>query len=200
MLETSIAGDPLDQFRIWFDDAVSAKVKEPNAMTLATADAWGRPSARIVLLKGLDQRGLTWFTNYQSRKGQELATNQNAAIVFFWAELERQVRVEGIVEMTTPSESNEYFNSRPIGSRIGAWASPQSQVIPNREVLEENEQRLREEMGDAPTRPEHWGGYRLTPRMFEFWQGRTSRLHDRLRYSRQVNVNDTQWKLERLAP
>jgi pyridoxamine 5'-phosphate oxidase len=183
-------------FQSWFEQAQTAQIKEPNAMTLATVDAYGRPSARIVLLKGLDQRGFVFFTNYDSRKGQDMHTNPNAALVFFWVELERQVRVEGSIQKISPEDSDTYFHSRPVSSRIGAWASPQSQVISSRAVLEENERRFKETYGEQPNRPPHWGGYRLNAEVVEFWQGRTSRLHDRLRYRR----SGSEWSVERLAP
>ncbi|HLU20205.1 MAG TPA: pyridoxamine 5'-phosphate oxidase [Pusillimonas sp.] len=196
LLENSLASTPLEQFAVWFDEALKANVIEPNAMTLATADAGGRPSARIVLLKGIDDQGLVFFTNYQSRKGQELAAQPHASLLFFWPELERQVRLEGKVEKVSPNESDLYFESRPLGSRIGAWASPQSQPI-SREELERRSQELAESLGESPSRPPHWGGYRLVPERVEFWQGRPSRLHDRLVYER----NDLgQWQITRLAP
>jgi pyridoxamine 5'-phosphate oxidase len=204
--ENSILNDPIEQFSVWFAHAQNAKLREPNAMTLATADAFGRPSARIVLLKGVDARGFTWFTNYQSRKGDDLNLNSHAALVFFWNELERQVRIEGTVTKISEAESDDYFESRPEGSRLGAWASPQSRVIESRADLEAREKLFAEQfkidLGNptrgAIPRPAHWGGYRLNPTMIEFWQGRSSRLHDRLRFARK-NPNQA-WKLERLAP
>jgi pyridoxamine 5'-phosphate oxidase len=197
--EATVARDPIAQFAVWYDDAVAAGLPEPEAMTLATATPDGRPSARIVLLRGFDDRGFCFFTNYSSRKGSELETNPHAAIVFHWTELERQVRIEGRVERTTGAESDAYFHSRPSGSRIGAWSSPQSAVIPDRAVLEEQYDRFRAAHPDdaAIPRPEHWGGYRLVPERIEFWQGRPSRLHDRLRFSR---AGGGPWTLERLAP
>lgn len=196
LLENSLASAPLDQFAIWFDEALKANVIEPNAMTLATADAEGRPSARIVLLKGIDDRGLVFFTNYQSRKGRELAAQPHASLLFFWPELERQVRLEGTVEKVSAHESDQYYETRPLGSRIGAWASPQSQPI-SRDELERRSQEFAESLGQSPDRPPHWGGYRLVPDRVEFWQGRPSRLHDRLVFER----NDLgQWQVTRLAP
>ncbi|HEY0733295.1 MAG TPA: pyridoxamine 5'-phosphate oxidase [Herpetosiphonaceae bacterium] len=196
--ESEVDADPFVQFRVWFDHALGAQLPEPNAMTLATATPDGKPSARVVLLKGFDQRGFVFYTNYQSRKGDEIEANRWAALVFFWPELERQIRIEGRVERVSQQESDDYFASRPAGSRLGAWTSPQSQVISSRDVLE---QRLsaftaRYEEQDIP-RPPHWGGYRVAPTSIEFWQGRPSRLHDRLRYRRN---DDQRWLLERLAP
>jgi pyridoxamine 5'-phosphate oxidase len=195
--ETHVRPDPLGQFHQWFDEAVNAKVMEPNAMTLATAGADGRPSTRVLLLKGADERGLVWFTNYASRKGRDLAANPFAAIQFFWGELERVVRVEGRVEKVADTESDTYYRSRPLGSRIGAWASPQSEVISSRDVLEAAWAEQQQRLGEDPPRPQHWGGYRLVPDRWEFWQGRTSRLHDRLVFDRGT---DGQWALRRLAP
>lgn len=196
--EAEVDSDPFAQFRVWFDHALAAQLPEPNAMTLATATPDGRPSARVVLLKGFDQRGFVFYTNYQSRKGGEIEGNGWAALVFFWPELERQIRVEGRVERVTQQESDDYFGSRPAGSRLGAWASPQSQVIPGREVLEQRLSALAAQYEDqAVPRPEHWGGYRVVPVSIEFWQGRPSRLHDRLRYRWR---DEQRWILERLAP
>ncbi len=194
--ETEVSADPLLLFQLWFDQAIKAQCPEPNSMTLATADAMGNPSARIVLLKGADQNGFTFFTNYESQKGKELAARPQAALLFHWHELERQVRIKGKVERVTSAESDDYYHSRPPASRIGAWASPQSAEIPNREFLEEAEKRLKEKFGDAPPRPEHWGGYRLHPTDIEFWQGRPSRLHDRIHY----RLDGGKWKITRLAP
>ena len=194
--EAELAPNPLPLFQIWFDQAVKAECPEPNSMTLATADASGNPSARIVLLKGADEAGFTFFTNYESQKGKELATRPHAALLFHWHELERQVRIKGIVDRVSTDESDAYFNSRPAASRIGTWASPQSAEIPNREFLEEAEKRFSAEFGDKPPRPAHWGGYRLHPTEIEFWQGRPSRLHDRIHYQL---VGD-QWRITRLAP
>lgn len=192
------AADPMDTFAAWFAEAQSAGLYEPNAMTLATADAQGRPSARVVLLKGVDERGFSFFTNYASRKGRDLAANPWAALCFWWGPLERQVRVEGQVEKLSEAESDAYFQTRPFGSRLSAWVSPQSQVIPNRQVLEERLAQLEAEYaGQDPPRPAYWGGYRLIPSAFEFWQGGLYRLHDRLAYTRQP---DGTWRLDRLAP
>lgn len=195
--ETNVDPDPLIQFRIWFEEAVRSEVDEVNAMTLATHDATGIPDARIVLLKGLDKKGFVFFTNYCSVKGKQLEKYPGAALVFFWKELERQVRVRGTVSKIAASESDEYFHSRPEGSRIGAWASPQSEVIANRKLLEDyvaGKEKLF--AGKDIPRPEFWGGYRVVPASVEFWQGRENRLHDRIRYIFENN----QWRLERLAP
>ncbi len=192
-----VAADPIAQFHHWFDEAVKAKAAEPNAMTLATVGAHGRPSTRVLLLKGADAQGLVWFTNYDSRKGLELAHTPFAAMQFFWPELERVVRIEGRVSRVSEAESDEYYASRPLGSRIGAWASPQSRPLASRNELEQAWAARQAELGDNPARPAHWGGYRLVPDRWEFWQGRPSRLHDRLRYT-----PDSQggWLRERLAP
>ncbi|PLC53107.1 pyridoxamine 5'-phosphate oxidase [Pollutimonas nitritireducens] len=196
LLEASLATTPLEQFTLWFNEALQAAVPEPNAMTLATTTPEGRPAARIVLLKGFDERGFTFFTNYASRKGRELAANPFASLLFFWPQLERQVRLEGSIEKVSAAESDEYFQSRPLGSRIGAWVSPQSQPI-TRGELEARLIALTESLGGDPPRPEHWGGYRLRPDYIEFWQGRPSRLHDRLVFQRE---NDENWSRMRLAP
>ena len=197
--ENGIASNPLYQFTTWYDEAVAAGLPEPEAMTLSTATQEGRPSARIVLLRGYDERGFCFFSNYASQKGRELAANPYAAVTFHWVELERQVRIAGRVEKVSASESDAYFKSRPAQSRIGAWSSPQSEVIASRDTLEqfvkEYQERYPEE--SAIPRPEHWGGYRVIPERIEFWQGRPSRLHDRLRFSR---VEQGTWTLERLAP
>jgi pyridoxamine 5'-phosphate oxidase len=194
--ETASAADPLQQFQAWFDQALKAQLPEPNAMTLATVSADGRPSTRVVLIKGCDARGLVWYTNYESRKGRELAGNAFAALQFHWVELERVVRVEGRVEKVSDTESDAYYASRPLDSRLGAWASPQSQVIPSRSVLVTAAARAAATHLLNPPRPPHWGGYRLEPDRWEFWQGRKSRLHDRLRY----RLQDGTWLRERLAP
>ncbi len=189
--------DPLLQFQQWLDEAIQGKLPEPNAMTLATVGSDLRPSTRVVLIKGLDARGIVWYTNYDSRKGQELAGNPYAALQFHWVELERLVRIEGLVEKIDPAESDAYFHARPLDSRIGAWASPQSQVIPDRGVLVTNAARYAAQFLLRPPRPPHWGGYRLKPDNWQFWQGRKSRLHDRLRYRLEASG---EWVRERLAP
>jgi pyridoxamine 5'-phosphate oxidase len=194
--EAEAGGVPAALFQRWLAEAIDAKVPEPNAMTVATVDADGRPSTRIVLIKYADERGLVFFTNYDSRKGRELAVNPHAALQFHWVELERVVRVEGRVEKTSAEESDAYFVTRPLDSRIGAWASPQSQVISSRAVLLGNAAKASARFGLHPPRPEHWGGYRLVPQSWEFWQGRRSRLHDRVRFS----LSDGSWVRERLAP
>lgn len=196
LLESQAAGNPFDQFAAWFGQAVDAGQNEVNAMTLATATPAGVPSARIVLLKGFDERGFTFFTNYLSRKGQELLENPHASLLFFWSALERQVRLEGTIEKVAPDESDAYYHSRPLGSRLGAWVSEQSRPT-TREALEAREAEMTARFGDNPPRPEHWGGYRLVPARIEFWQGRPSRLHDRLLYTRQP---DGHWERTRLAP
>jgi len=195
--EADVAKNPIDQFESWFKAAVDAQLYEPNVMTLATADRFGKPSARIVLLKGFDQNGFTFFTNYDSVKGKEMKENPQASLVFFWAELERQVRIDGVVSKVDPEVSTAYFHTRPKGSQIGAMASPQSKVIENREFLEQKVEQLSHDYADAMVpRPEHWGGYLIEPLYMEFWQGRPSRLHDRICYELQDGV----WVIKRLAP
>ena len=197
--EADVERNPLRQFSLWYEAAVAAGVPEPEAMTLSTATPEGRPSARIVLLRSYDERGFCFFSNYNSHKGRELAINPYAALTFHWVEQERQVRIEGRVEKTSLAESDAYFFSRPSRSRIGAWSSPQSEVIPGRETLDQLFSKFQEKYSDesAIPRPEFWGGYRVIPECIEFWQGRPSRLHDRLRFSRDEK---TAWTLQRLAP
>jgi pyridoxamine 5'-phosphate oxidase len=195
--ESASHPDPTHQFSKWLDEAIAAKVPEPNAMTLATVGPNGRPSTRIQLIKGLDERGIVWYTNYQGRKGKELDSNPHAALQFHWVELERVVRIEGRVAKVRPEESDAYYRSRPLDSRIGAWASPQSEVISSRAVLVANAAKYAAKFALNPPRPPHWGGYRLVPDQWEFWQGRKSRLHDRLRYRQSA---DGRWIRERLAP
>jgi len=195
--ESASSVDPIQQFDQWLKEAISGEVPEPNAMTLATVGSDLRPSTRVVLIKGYDARGIVWFTNYNSRKGQQLAGNPFAALQFHWVDLERVVRIEGRVEKVSDAESDDYFNSRPLDSRIGAWASPQSQVIEGRGTLVANAAKYGAQFLLQPPRPPHWGGYRLVPEQWEFWQGRKSRLHDRLRYRQDAQGA---WIRERLAP
>jgi len=194
--ERDVDREPLKQFGVWMVEAIHAQVPEPTAMTLATVGENGRPSARIVLLKGVDPRGFVFYTNYESRKGRDLAAHPYAALTFMWKELERQVRIEGTVEKVSPDESDAYFATRPLGSRIGAWASPQSARIENRGWLEKRWAELTAQHGENPPRPPHWGGYRVLPERLEFWQGRLSRLHDRVVYRREGDA----WRIERIAP
>ena len=195
--EEASHADPMQQFEQWLNEAIHAEVPEPNAMTLATVGSDLRPSTRVVLIKGFDGRGIVWYTNYESRKGRELAGNPFAALQFHWVELERVVRIEGLVEKVSEEESDAYFHSRPLDSRIGAWASPQSEVISGRSVLVANAARYGAQFLLQPPRPPHWGGYRLKPDTWQFWQGRKSRLHDRLRYT---VTTEGGWLRERLAP
>ena len=198
LAERDLLKDPIDQFRRWFAEAQAAQIREPNAMTLATATPDGIPSARVVLLKGFDDRGFVFFTNYQSRKGEELEENPHAALVFYWGELERQVRITGTVTKTSREESEAYFASRPVPAQIGAWVSEQSSVIANRKILEDQYTALAQwyEGQEIPA-PPHWGGYRVSPETIEFWQGRPSRLHDRILFTR---IDESKWEIERLSP
>jgi len=196
LLEDSAQNHPMRQFELWLQEAIQAEVPEPNAMTLATVGSDMRPSTRVVLIKGCDEHGVVWYTNYNSRKGQELAGNPYASLQFHWVELERVVRIEGRVSKVSEEESDAYFHSRPLDSRIGAWASPQSQVIASRAQLVTQAASYMSEFGSQPPRPPHWGGYRLTPDRWEFWQGGVARLHDRLVY----RLADGQWDKKRLAP
>lgn len=194
--------DPFVQFGLWLKQAIDAGLPEPTAMTLATVDGAGQPSVRIVLLKGFDADGFVLFTNYLSRKGRELGANPRAALLFHWVELERQVRIEGRIGKLPDADSDAYYSQRPLGSRIGAWASPQSEVITDRALLERRYAEAEQQHGEQPARPPHWGGYRLAPDAFEFWQGRSSRMHDRVRYMRALAPGNaaTVWTIDRLAP
>ena len=198
LLESQVAPDPIEQFKAWFQDAMNEEIQEPNIMTLATASPDGKPSARIVLLKGVSDKGFTFFTNYNGRKGKELTANPHCALVFFWQALQRQVRVEGRAHKITGPESDGYFQSRPRGSQLGAWASPQSERIPDRDSLERMLESIEAKWESGPIpRPEFWGGFRLVPTLLEFWQGRPSRLHDRIQY---VRDEQGEWQMDRLAP
>lgn len=196
LTESAAKTSPFEQFQSWLQEAIDLPVAEPTAMALATANAHGKPSSRIVLLKGLDNRGFVFYTNYDSRKGQELRQQACASLLFFWQPLERQVRIEGVIEKVTDQESDDYYQSRPLGSRIGAWASAQSQPV-TVTALQSRVEQLGAEYGETPPRPPHWGGYRLVPDYFEFWQGRPSRLHDRLVYKPSA---DNAWAIERISP
>ncbi len=195
--KSEVASDPVQQFSVWFDQALKADVTEPNAMSLATVNAQGRPSSRIVLIKEFDQRGFCWFTNYASKKGHDLDVNPYAALLFHWVVLERQVRIEGRVEKMSAEESDRYFHSRPLGSRHGAIASQQSAEVDSRKLLETRMAEVVAQAGEHPARPEHWGGYRLQPERLEFWQGRSSRMHDRIVYTKHA---DGTWAISRLQP
>ncbi len=198
LLEQDMAPDPIMQFGMWWQDVLASQHYQPEAMTLATATPTGEPSARLVLMRGFDERGFVFFTNYESRKGHELAANPRAALVFYWPELDRQVRIEGPVESVSAEESDAYFQGRPRGSQLGAWVSSQSNVVPGRVFLEERMQEVTARYGTAPVpRPPYWGGYRVVPKIMEFWQAQPNRLHDRLRYRR---LDSGGWVLERLAP
>jgi pyridoxamine 5'-phosphate oxidase len=196
LAEAQADPDPLQQFGRWFDDALRAKLPLPNAMTLATSDARGAATARIVLLKGIERGGFVFYTNYRSRKGREIEAKSSACLLFLWSDLERQVRIEGDAEKVSAQESDEYYVTRPLGARHSAWASNQSEIVQSRQVLERAMEDVRRRHGDNPPRPPHWGGYRVTPRAIEFWQGRADRLHDRLLYERA----GAGWKIQRLAP
>ena len=196
--ESDVLTDPFKQFAIWWEEALSAEIDEVNAMVLSTVKNDGKPTSRVVLLKGYDDKGFVFFTNYESNKGEQLYKSPFASLLFFWKELERQIRIEGTCEKILPEESDEYFFSRPLGSRLGAWASPQSRVIEGRETLENKAEELVSIYSDGKVpRPPHWGGYRVVPHSFEFWQGRSSRLHDRILYT---NIESNIWKIQRLAP
>lgn len=194
--EAQAEADPLRQFERWFEDALRAKLPLPNAMTLATVTSAGAPSARIVLLKGVEQGGFVFYTNYLSRKGRELDRSARACLLLLWSDLERQVRIDGVVQKVTPAESDAYYATRPLGARLSAWASAQSAAVPSRETLEKALEQARARHGDHPQRPPHWGGYRVLPQEIEFWQGRADRLHDRLVYRRTADS----WAIERLSP
>lgn len=194
--EADVSANPFQQFETWWNEAISSDIDEANAMSLSTINHLNKPTSRTVLLKGFDEEGFSFFTNYNSSKGHQIEKNTNVALCFFWKELQRQIRIEGVAKKLTDKENDDYFNSRPLGSRIGAWASPQSEVIKNRTVLEENEKKIQQEFGDNIKRPDHWGGYKVIPNYFEFWQGRASRLHDRIAFT----LENNNWKIVRLAP
>ncbi len=196
LLKNNVSQDPVKQFSKWFDEALKAKIPEPNAMSLATATKEGKPSVRIVLLKGFDERGFVFFSNYKSKKGKELADNPYASLLFFWNKLERQVRIDGKVQIVSEEETKEYFDTRPYKSRIGAWASPQSTIIDGRTILAKNFLKYLIKFRDNVPVPPHWGGFRVVPNAIEFWQGRPNRMHDRIKYTRQKS----NWKIDRLAP
>lgn len=198
--ESDVDRDPMRQFERWFEDAMRAELPLANAMTLATVTAAGKPSARVVLLKGIEGGGFVFYTNYTSRKGRELDRQGSACLVFMWSPLERQVRVDGTIERVSAADSDAYYKSRPLGARHSAWASPQSERVASRTVLESAMADVKKRYGDAPPRPPHWGGYRVLPREIEFWQGRADRLHDRLVYKKEKGGNGTSWTIERLAP
>ena len=200
LAESDADPDPLRQFERWFDEALRAELPLANAMTLATVDAGGAPSARIVLLKGIEQGGFSFYTNYRSRKARELEASGRACLVFMWSPLERQVRIDGTIERVSGADSDAYYKSRPLGARLSAWASPQSERVASRAVLESAMGEVKQRYGDAPPRPPHWGGYRVLPTEIEFWQGRADRLHDRLVYKKDKGGQGTSWTLERLAP
>jgi pyridoxamine 5'-phosphate oxidase len=198
--EAQADADPIRQFERWFEDAVRAKVPLPNAMTLATVTPAGAPSARVVLLKGVESGGFLFYTNYLSRKGRELEASAQACLLFLWSDLERQVRIDGAVRKVSPADSDAYYETRPLGARLSAWASAQSETVAERRVLEKSMEDARKRYGDKPPRPPHWGGYRVEPREIEFWQGRSDRLHDRLLYRRAAEAGKMRWKIERLSP